>query len=379
MGRVEGVTIQRKERMAALTNTNKKIQLDPDYWLRDRLEGSWLQTNRGASISLRLLSAGVELSASVDLASILMGDHGLPYLQKICPGFDISDFETLSPPSRWILVCLFRTVPSCYDSIIHQLQGFPAHTLEYYTDIRRLVNEISASQGHLRDWFLLSLSVGGTARMVEPLVTAALKLGAHAPFLVKQALKRDNIDVALLLLKFGPALSPDGAIPIVSVILEKLGHYRATRSADRLCEILEVILNMVDPLPELQHGHQMLKILGGIFVSTLSWTNPSLQNSESGDRDPGDDRVSQILLEAGLYHRLRSPKHYWNSEVTPSHIPLMLAIALKKTGIVQLLLGNGYDANELLPPGAPFYIECFTPPLSYAIWLGLPDIVKILL
>ena len=381
MDYVEGLSFDKKARDHVLTDgrIHGFDLLESFDRLLKRYFGSWFQTNQGARISMRLLSAGVELPASVDLASLLMAEQGLSYLQKICAGFDISEVETLTPPSRWIVVCLFRTVPSCYDSIIRQLQGFPAHTLEYYTDLRRLISEINTSQESFRNYFLLSLSVGGTTRTVEPLVTAALELGAHAPYFVEQALKHNNTDVALLFLKFGTVLSPDTAIPIVSVILEKLGHSQATRSAGRVSEFLEVILKMLDPLPELQHDHQMLEILDRFFVSSLYSTNPSVQHSESGDRDPGDDRVSRMLIEAGLYHSLRSSEHYWNEEATPTHTPLMLAIALKRTSIIRLLLEHGYDANELLPPGAPDYTECFTPPLSYAIWLGLPDIVKVLL
>ena len=381
MARIEGFEAVKKSWMENLTN--KRVHgidlLESNDGFLDRSLGFWTETNRAANISMRLLSAGVELPSSVDLASILMGDHGLLYLQKTCAGFGISEVETLSPPSRWILVCLFRTVPSYYDSIIHQLQGFPAYTLEYYTNLRRLVHEINTSQESFRNYFLLSLSIGGTARMVEPLLTAALELGAHVPCFVEQALRRNNNDVALLLLKHGTVVTPDTASSFLNIILANLGHFQATKSAGCLSELLEILLKVVGPLPDLEHDHYLFELLGTIFVSTLYWTDPNDSNSEPGDRDPYDNRISQVLLEAGLYHGIRLPKQYWNRQASPFHTPLMLAIALKRTRIVRLLLENGYDPNELLPPGATTYIEILAPPLSYAIWLGLPDIVEILL
>ena len=353
-----------------------------DHWLLDRTPGFWSETKRAIKISNGLLAAGAVPPASLDLASVLMGDHGLWYLESVCANFDILDIEEFPPPSRWIVICLFRTVRCCYDGMIRQLEGFPVQKLEYYTNLERLTNEINKSPDSFRLYFLLSLSIGGTVQMMEPLIMGGLDISNDATYLLERALQRQNLGTATLLLNHGASLPLDVGAQFLRKLLSSITEFKRSKimiDLEGFHLFLGPFLEAVGDLRELPSNHSVLKELDRIFLATVASTDLNAFHKIFVERHPCLDKIARLLIESGLFHRLRQPIDYWHQSETPLHSPLMVAMASNNVHVVDLLLKNGYEVDELLPPDAPDWTECNTPPMMYAINLGSLEIVKLLL
>lgn len=364
--------------------------LRSDDILLDRVRGYLSETQRAIKLSSNLVGAGAQLPASIDFASILMSDHGLWYLQNICPNFDITEIGNLSPPSQWIFACFVRTVSACYESVSRQLQGFPMYALQFYVSAERLTNEINSSHESLRHRFLLSLCVGGSTSMLDALLFHGLSLGDLSTYYFEKAIERGRLTMAHLLLKYGASLSLETS----TRLLEHMKHDLKTPLLDSIvseafCHSLERALRPFGPLQELDGEHPIFESLVRIFQRALLESESQFINySESSDEDYPPNRVVRLLLEAGLFRDSKLPASYWSLNLrflTSDNVhesPLTLAIFVRNVYAVRLLIKYGYDINE-----AYYYLDsedCYCmenkgTPVTYAVWLGFTEVVSVLL
>ncbi len=359
--------------------------METDDSLLDRVPSYLSETQRAIMLSTKLINAGTELPASVDFASILMSDHGLWYLQNVCPTFDITEIQNLSPPSQWIFACLVRSVPACYESVSRQLQGFSANALQFYVNAERLTNEINDSQESLRHRFLLSLSVGGSTSMLGPLLFHGLSTGGLSTYYFEKALKRKRFNIAHLLLNYGASLSLETSTRLLENMktdLETLLHDPSKSEA--FCHFLERALESSGPLQELDDEHPIFESLVKVFQKAL--LQPHMQHINYNTSSSDDDicnRVVWLLLEAGLFRDSRLPARYWSFRLLDddheSESPLTLAIHAHNLYAISLLLKNGYDVNEVYREGSSICMNIKGTPLTYAVWLGFIEAVTILL
>ena len=340
-------------------------------------------------LTSNLMGVGAQLPASIDFTSILMSDHGLWYLQSICPNFDITEIGNLSPPSQWIFACLVRTVSSCYESVSRQLQGFPVNALQFYISAERLTDEINESHESLRHRFLLSLSVGGSVSMLEALLFHGLLLGDLSTYYFEKATKRGRLDMAFLLLDYGACLSLETSTRLLEHTKTNLKtQFLDSIKSESFCHFLERALKLFGPLQELDDEHAILESLIRIFQTAL--LQPKLQHirySRSSSDDYTSNKVVRLLLEAGLFRDSKLPTRYWSYNLlflTNENIdksPLTLAVYVRNVYAIKLLLRNGYDVNELrhhkTTEGCG--MEHKGTPLTYAIWLGFTEVVTVLL
>ena len=359
--------------------------LESDDILLDRSPSYVSETQRAIMLSSNLIGAGAQLPASIDFASILMSDHGLWYLQNVGPNFDITEVADLSPPSQWIYSCLVRTVPACYESVSRQIQGFPAHALQFYISAERLAHEINDSHESLRHRFLLSLSVGGSASMLEALLFHELSLGNLSTYYFEKSIERGCLNMTYLLLKYGASLSLESSMRILDRMkpsTPKAIFLRPSLS-EAFCHLLERALNSIGPLQKLDDKHAVFEILVRIYqVVLLESKFQRISDSKMIGDDYIPNKVVRILLDAGLFHGSRLPTRYWAFDLrfpTYDNIdesPLTLAIYA-----IKLLLKNGYNVNEVHqhPNGHCNCMEHEGTPLTYAIWLGCDEAVAVLL
>lgn len=364
--------------------------LDSDDTLLDRVRGYLSETQRAIKLSTNLVGAGAQFPASIDFASILMSDHGLWYLQNVCPTFDITEIENLSPPSQWIFACLVRTVSACYESVSRQLQGFPMYALQFYVSTERLTNEINSSHESLRHRFLLSLSVGGSTSMLDSLLLHGLSLGDLSTYYFEKAMERGRVNMANLLLKYGASLSPETS----TRLLEHMEHDMKTPLltpivSEAFCHSLERALRPFGPLQELEGEHSFFDSLVRIFQRALLESKSQHINcSKSSGDDYPPNKVLRVLLEAGLFRNSKLPASYWSLNLlflTSENIdesPLTLAIYVRNIYAVRLLIKNGYDVNEVhyhLNTTGCSCVENKGTPVTYAIRLGFIELVSVLL
>lgn len=219
-----------------------------DDILLDKARGYRSETQRAITLSSNLIDAGAQLPASIDFASILMSDYGLWYFRSICPCIDVTETEDLSPPNEWIFACLVRTVSTCYESISRQLQGFPVNALQPYISAERIADEINNAQECFRHRFLLSLSVGGSTSMLEPLPFHGLSMGNLSTYYLEKASKRGRLNIAYLLFKYGASLSLETS----NQLLEHMKHDLNTllldpSKSEAFCRFLELALKSSGP------------------------------------------------------------------------------------------------------------------------------------
>ena len=220
-----------------------------DAILSDNARGYLSETRRAVRLTSNLIDSGAQLPASLDFTSILMTDYGLWYLQCICPTLDLMEVENLSLSSQWIFACLVRTVRACYESVSRQLQGFPVHTLQRYTSTQRIVGEINSSQEHLRHRFLLSLSVGGCASILENLLFHGLSIGDFSTYYLDLAAKRGRVDVARVLLNHGACLSLESSIQLLRHMKPGLKTFlRDPNKSETFYYLLILTLALYSPL-----------------------------------------------------------------------------------------------------------------------------------
>ena len=364
--------------------------LESDNILLDRFPGYLSETQRAIMLSSNLIVAGAQLPASIDFASILMSDHGLWYLQNICPTFDITDIADLSQPNQWIYSCLVRTVSACYESVFRQLQGFPVNALQFYISQDRLADEINSSPESLRHRFLLSLSVGGSTSMIDALLFHGLSLGEMPTYYFEQAFKRGRLNMAILLFNYGASLSLETSTRILEHmkpdVLKTL--FLDLSRSEAFCHFLERALDFLSPLQELSDEDAIFESLVRIYQTALIQSKSQHDSHrKSGSDDYIPNRVVKLLLEAGLFRDSRLPVRYWSFDLSSLtndkniESPLTLAIYARNTYAIRLLLKNGYDVDEVHDPDI-CHCGCMEhkgTPLTYAIWLGCTEAVTVLL
>ena len=365
---------------------SKASVIEYDDILLDRVCGYLSETQIAIMLSSNLISVGAQLPASIDFASILMSDHGLWYLQSVCPAFDITEIGTLSPPNQWIFACLVRTVSACYESVSRQLQGFPADALQFYISAERLADEINSSQESFRHRFLLSLSVGGSTSMLESLLFHGLSMGDFSTYYFEKAIERGRMNVAYLLLNYGASPSLETSTQLLEHMRRDLKTLlRDPRKSEAFCHVLGRILESAGPLQELDDEHAIFESLVRIFGVALLQSNTQHTNPRTSSSDEYIcNKVVRLLLEAGLYRDSKLPASYWSIHLAQNvgykdESPLTLAIYVHNLFAIRLLLKYGYDMNETHPGGASHCMEHKGTPLTYAIWLGFTEPVTILL
>ena len=241
-----------------------------DAILLESARGYLSETQRAVRLTSDLINSGAHLPASIDFTSILMTDHGLWYLQCICPTLDVTEVENLSLPSQWIFACLVRTVRACYESVSRQLQGFPVKKLQRYTSTQRLVGEINSSQAYLRHRFLLSISVGGCAFILEDLLFHGLSIGDFPTQYLEMAAVRGRVDVARVLLNHGAWLSLESSTQLLRHTKPGLKTFlRDPNKSGTFCYLLTRILASYGPLHEIDAEHALFDSLVPIFEEVL--------------------------------------------------------------------------------------------------------------
>lgn len=309
---------------------SKASIMKSDGILLDRARGYLSETQRAIMLSSNLIDAGAQLSPSIDFASILMSDHGLWYLQSICPTFDITEIEDLPPPSQWIFACLVRTVPACYESVSRQLQGFPVNALQFYTSAQRVIDEINSSQEFFRHRFLLSLSVGGSPSMLAPLLFHGLSMGDLSTYYLEKATKRGRgrMDMAHLLLSHGASLSLEISTTLLEYTKPELKTLlRDPSKSEIFCRFLMRALDSSGPLQEIDDQQAIFGRLLPIFQRALL---QSKRQHVDYDTPSSDDctcnKVVRLLLEAGLFRDSKLPARYCSFHDCVKQPPLKLAI-----------------------------------------------------
>ena len=357
-----------------------------DAILSENARGYLSETQRAVRLTSRLIDSGAQLPACIDFTSILMADHGLWYLQCICPTFDITEVDNLSLPSQWIFACLVGTVPACYESVSRQLQGFPVNTLQRYTRAERLTEKINSSPEHLRHRFLLSLSVGGCASILEALLFHGLSMGDLSTYYLEMATRRGRMNVAQLLWKHGASLSLETSVRLLAHMGPDLKtSLRDINKSETFCHCLTRILDFCGPLQELDDEHAIFKSLVLIFQEALLLSKEDQTSSTSISDDGICNKVVRLLLEAGLFRDSKLPARYWSvhgllGDDERRESPLTLAIYLRNVYVIKLLLENGYNVDEVhRGDHAHKCKENRGTPLTYAIWLGFIEAVTVLL
>ncbi len=284
-----------------------------------------------------------------------MSDHGLWYLQNICPTLDITELGDLSPPSQWIFACLVRTVSACYDSVSRQLQGFPANALQSYISAEHLANEINSSHETLRHRFLLSLTVGGSTPMLEALLFCGLSMGDLAPYYLGKATERKRLDMVYLLFSYGASLSLETSTQLLEHARPDLKTLLLDpRKSEAFCYLLRQTLESCGPLQEINHEHAIFESLIRIFQTALLQSKTQFTCSSKSSTDSSTSNVIiRLLLEAGLFRDSKLPARYWSFSLslltndTIDESPLTLAIYTRNAYAIRLLLKCGYDVDEL--------------------------------
>ena len=364
--------------------------LESDDLLLDRSPGYLSETQRAIMLSSNLIGAGAQLPASIDFASILMSDHGLWYLQNVCPTFDITEIAASSQSNQWIYSCLVRTVSACYESVSRQLQGFPVNALKFHISPDRLTDEINSSHKSLRHRFLLSVSVSGSTSMLEALLFHGLSLGDLSTYYFEQAYRRRRLNMAFLLLNYGASLSLETSRRLLEHMkpdfLKTL--FLDLNKSEAFCHFLERALDFLSPLQELSDEDPIFENLVRIYQTAL--IQSEMQHDiyrKSGSDDYIPNKVVKLLLQAGLFRDSRLPVRYWSFDLRSLtnaknvESPLTLAIYARNIYAIKLLLKNNYNVDEVHDQsnGHCNCREHKGTPLTYAIWLGCDEAVAVLL
>ena len=354
-----------------------------DAILVDSTRGYLSETQRAVRLTSDLINSGAHLPASIDFTSILMTDHGLWYLQCICPTLDITEVDNLSLPSQWIFACLVRTVRACYESVSRQLQGFPVNKLQRYTSTQHLAGEINSSQGYFCHRFLLSLILGGSMSMLEPLLFNGLSMGDLSAYYLELATRRGRMNIAQLLWRYGASLSPETSVPLlVHMTPDFKTLLRDPRKSETFYHFLAQVLESFGPLQEVNDEHAIFESLVLIFQQILLLSSEEQTRIASNSDDGICNETVRLLLEAGLFRDSKLPARYWSFHDLlrnggMKNSPLTLAIYVRNVYAIKLLLKNGYDVDEVHV--GTHCVEARGTPLAYAIWLGFIEIVTILL
>ena len=364
---------------------SKSSIMTVDAILSANARGYLSETQRAVRLTSSLIDSGAQLPASLDFTSILMTDYGLWYLQCICSTLDITEVEDLSLPSQWVFACLVRTVRGCYESVSRQLQGFPVNKLQRYTSTQHLVGEMNSSQGYFRHRFLLSLILGGSMSMLEPLLFHGLSMGDISTYYLEIATRRGRMNVAQLLWRYGASLSPEISVRLLEYMRPDLTSLiRDPSKSETFCQFLAQVLESCGPLPELTDEHAIFKSLVLIFQNVLLLSSEEQTSIASNSDDGICNKIVRLLLEAGLFRDSKLPAHYWSFH---GHLggkrresPLTLAIYVRNVYAIKLLLESGYNVDEVHYGDRTHNCkECRGTPLTYAIWLGFIEIVTVLL
>lgn len=284
-----------------------------------------------------------------------------------------------------------RTVSSCYESVSRQLQGFPVNALQFYISARRFTDEINRSHGSLRHRFLLSLSVGESISMLEALLFHGLLLGDLSTYYFEKATKRGRLDTAFLWLDYGACLSLETSTRLLEHTKTNMKTQLLDSSkSESFCHILERALKLFGPLQELDDEHAIFESLIRIFQTALLQSKSQrIRYSRSSSDDDIPNKFVRLLLEAGLFRDWKLPARFWSYNLrilTNENIdksPLTLAGYVRNVYAIKLLLRNGYDVNEFHHYSRSIEDWCCMEnkgtPLTYAIWLGLTEVVTVLL
>lgn len=366
---------------------SKASVISSDEILLDKARGYLSETQRAITLSSNLIYAGAQLPASIDFVSILMSDYGLWYLRSICASIDITEIGNLSPPNKWIFACLARTVSICYASVSRQLQGFPGNALQNFINVERLTDEINNSQEGFRHRFLLSLSVGGSTSMLEPLLFHGLSMGNLSTYYLEKAIKRGRLNNAYLLFNYGASLSLETSAQLLEHMKPDLKTMLLdTNTAEAFCQFLEMALKSSGPLQELDDKHTIFGSL--VLIFQLALLQSKMQHINYGKSSSDGyicNRVVRLLLEAGLFRDSKLPACYWALLLTieaeyNGESPLTFAIHVGSIYTVKLLIENVCDVDELPYNHSSFpCVERKGTPLMYAVWLVFTEAVAILL
>ena len=272
-----------------------------DSILSDNARGYLSETQRAVRLTSNLIDSGAQLPASLDFTFILMTDYGLWYLQCICPTLDITEVENLSLPSQWIFACLVRTVRPCYESVSRQLQGFPVNKFQRYTSTQHLAGEINSSQGDFRHRLLLSLIIGGSMPMLEPLLFHGLSMGDLSTYYLEIALRRGRTNIAQLLWTYGASLSLATSNQLLEHIKPDLKTLlRDPNKSETFCRLLTQILDSFGPLQEIDAEHALFDSLVPIFQEAL------LLSTEEQTSSTLNSAVIQLLLKHSAFSSLET-------------------------------------------------------------------------
>ena len=275
---------------------SKSSVMKVDAILSGNARGYLSETQRAVRLTSDLIDSGAQLPSSIDFTSILMTDYGLWYLQCICPTLDITEVEDLSLPSQWIFACLVRTVRACYESVSRQLQGFPVTALQSYTSTQRLAGEINGSQGYSRHRFLLSVILGGSTPMLEPLLFHGLSMGDLSTYYLEMATRRGRMTVAQLLWKYGASLSLETSVRLLEHMRPDLKTLlRDPSKSGTFCQFLAQVLDSCGPLQAIDPEHALFDSLIPIFQEAL------LLSIEEQTSSTLNSDIIQLLLKHSAF------------------------------------------------------------------------------
>ena len=214
----------------------------------------------------------------------------------------------------------------------------------------------------------MSLSIGGTASTLEPLLLAGMDVGYDATQHFNRAAREGNVETSNILLDHGAEIY----LGLVTDFIGNLGRVmQHIDQAEGLILLLQRMFNAIGPLQDLDAGCPMFDKLIYSFIAATRLSEP--WRYLEVDRDCGSIcmRVIEVFLQNSLVHEGRLRRRMDQVEVQKNGgwggSGLILAIE-----ICRLLLRYGYDVEETDPFG------CDTP-IMYAVKFGLVEQVAALL
>lgn len=206
-------------------------------------------------------------------------------------------------------------------------------------------------------------------------------MGELSTYYMEKAIERRRMDLAHLLLNYGASPSLECSTQLLEHVgpdLKTLFRNPSSKS-EAFYPFLVRALESSGPLQELDDAHAIYKSLVRIlqrapFESKWRYMNYSKSNSDACICS----KVVRRLLEAGLFRDLKVPARYWTIDLN-DETPLTLAIYTRHVYAIRLLLGNSYNVDEIHRSEPFSCMEAKGTPLTYAVWLGFPEAVDILL
>ena len=336
----------------------------------------WRSIDSDAAIktTVRLLSAGVNLPDGIDLISMLISPKAFKYLQGICCSLNLPEIDRLDLPDFWLVVSLARLNPLFYAPVFREMGRFSPVTLQRFRDINQQVKEINASCAEIRSEFILSISGGGTAEILEPLLAAGMDLGYQATHYFRCSIKQGNVDTANILLNHGAQIDLDIVANFVIHHLEKLMGQEAL--AGSLLRLVEQMLTAIGPLQQLDPGHTIFRGLISSLAKAAVLSEPNRTWHNTSDNCHTCLKIMKMLLSSGLIREGRLPRRIGEVLVDKyggwAGSALVLAVDLQNLPVLQLLLEYDYDVEETDDTGSGT-------PIMFAVKLGLVDHVAALL